>query len=684
MFTLDELGFECIGRFIEPQIINIASLGNLIQVDGENRNTGGSSGAAKSTIFHALDYLFGLNSISNAKLQSRLTKEGISVWAKGNLDGKPIKISRSKAKGLSIEGAGMDVSGNSKLAEEKLDEIIAMPRDLFHKIYHKLQGEGGFFLNFTPKDTNDFLMNCLGLKNLKAKADLIDKNLKTFIELKEENVRFLQNAREGYTATQNAFSSLGSEPIRDVDPEVVKNLKATLNLSEANLTTILSGHKAAIVELNKTKPIIVTTPFDRTDIENYEKELKTVRETISIKNSVEIERINKAKENISALKLQKSNLEHQVVIGKTLQEDAEKLVNQIKKIRESICPTCAQNWATDQAKLHETELTAQLVKIRPGIERGKQAEISISELNKKMEELLPELLPREVDVTAERNRETSLLAYLADQRLKEMEHNRAENNRISTVSDKFNAEVRSLQEKQSKEADLARGQVDIDRRTYDAANFKLQSYETAKARYEQSLSNLKRQESEYLAKIEKLEKKAKELEIKVLMTEEAKRALKIFISCSFDEALEAISVEATRIIRHIPNMATATVQLEGQRETGKGAIKEEVTAVIHVDGEENVPIETFSGGERSALDLAIDLAVIDLIELKTGKGINIFVLDEPFTGLGAIEIEMALEVLKNSNSNKKLMVVDHNPIVKEHISERILVIREGLISRLAP
>ena len=62
---------------------------------------------------------------------------------------------------------------------------------------------------------------------------------------------------------------------------------------------------------------------------------------------------------------------------------------------------------------------------------------------------------------------------------------------------------------------------------------------------------------------------------------------------------------------------------------------------------------------------------------------NIFALDEPFDGLGTVEIEMVLEVLKNANTNKKLIIVDHNPEVKEMVQNRLVVTRDGLTSQVA-
>src|SRR5271165_567224 len=139
MLTIKSLTLQNIGRFVEPQTIDFTSLGSLVQIDGNNLNTGGSSGAGKSTIFKALEFLLGLNDISNGVLQSRLTKESMVVTGLFEFDGIPLKIERNKK--LLIDLNGETTTGSSKVTEEKLDQIIGMPRDLFRQILHKRQGE---------------------------------------------------------------------------------------------------------------------------------------------------------------------------------------------------------------------------------------------------------------------------------------------------------------------------------------------------------------------------------------------------------------------------------------------------------------------------------------------------------------------------------------------------------------
>ena len=88
--------------------------------------------------FHAQDYLLGLNDIPNGVLKCRYTEGGINVEGTFDYDGLPLVITRGRK--LKIDYNGVITTGSSKLAEEKLDEILAMPRDLFRKILHKRQG----------------------------------------------------------------------------------------------------------------------------------------------------------------------------------------------------------------------------------------------------------------------------------------------------------------------------------------------------------------------------------------------------------------------------------------------------------------------------------------------------------------------------------------------------------------
>jgi len=57
-------------------------------------------------------------------------------------------------------------------------------------------------------------------------------------------------------------------------------------------------------------------------------------------------------------------------------------------------------------------------------------------------------------------------------------------------------------------------------------------------------------------------------------------------------------------------------------------------------------------------------------------------LDEFTTGLDTICIENAIEMLKTFSINKKILLIEHNPVAAQSIESKLTVIRDGLTSRI--
>jgi len=679
MLKLKELKWSGIGRFVDEQTINFDSLGNLVQVDGKNNNTGGSSGAGKSTIFHALDYLFGVSDIPNTVLKCRYSDEPMSVKGTFDYDGLPLVVTRSKK--LSIELDGKVTTGSSKITEEELDRILAIPRDLFRKMLHKRQKEGGFFLQMTPKDINDFLTDCLGLGEFKKSLEKLDLKVKELADRKVTLIGELESVNSALKATVEASALLGEAPKREVDRQAILAFKDQSERAQADFVAIQTTHRLEMETLELARPELDNKAFDKTAIGLCDKELAEVRRAQAQAHLGERDRVAKVSDRISLRKADLSKFNYEIQTAERVRGEASKVALEIKKIRESLCPTCEQTWATDSARQTEASLLDKIVGFKEQIRLGEVAkesaalaEIDIEAWKLEAKSIFPEGL-----LDLER-KEKELVLQISQEKAKETDYINAQHHTNKTKLNQFTEVQKLLANKQSSVQSEYHGISTQARWLLDVAAGKLRTQEESLKRYEQSVASLKAQEASYRDRSDKLTLLVREISVDLAIAEELKRGVKSYLSCSFDEALETIGDGATKLIRNIPNMANATVQLSGTKETQDGKVKEEVNCVIHMDGEENVDMRSLCGGERTSLDLAIDLSVIDLIENKANKGINIFVLDEPFTGHDSECVEMVLEVLKNTNTNKKLVIVDHNPIVKEHISDRLLVTRDGLTS----
>lgn len=680
MLKLKTLKFQNIGRFVVEQTIDFSTLSGLIQVDAFNANSGGSSGAGKSTIFLAIEYLLGLNSMPLSVLQSRLTKEALWVEGSFDIDGQPITITRSK-KGLKIDGLGELTEGSSKLSEERLDKIIGMPRDLLRLIMHKRQKEGGFFLEMSNKDTYILLSNAKGLNEHTKKAEQIDLDLKKLIESELQAKNSLDSAEAGLKSTIEAISAIGEPPKASTFSE--KDIEA-LELSTANAmgywTAIERTHSLEKAELANKRPNLIVESFDRVRINQIDHELSGLAGKIKDLETKEKSRQQTAKDQVNALKIKLINAKSAVTQSEKAKTEAARIVSELKSIKDNICPTCTQQWITDNIKTKETELLQTFEIQKSLILAGVQAIQETVTLQESVDKASNELTSQpilELELIEINKLSNDLKLELNGLREIEQEYTKTQSVIVKKANDEYVTQLNALSQKQS-------GELSAAKEIYTKANQELTHVKQDRHAASMSVSKYKDTEDKLQAQkitkellLDKHSKELIELKDKIEIVSEAKLLVKSFISCSFDDALVSIAERATAILRGIPNMQTATIQLEGMRETKDGKTKEEVTAVLSVDGEQNVPIKSLSGGERSAVDLSIDLAVIEFLELSTGNGCDFFVLDEPFGGMDSVSIEQILELLRSSNLDKKLIIVDHNDVVKQFVQNKIMVTREG-------
>jgi DNA repair exonuclease SbcCD ATPase subunit len=720
MLKLKKLLFKNIGRFLEQQEIDFTSLGSLIQIDALNNCTGGSSGAGKSTIFNAIDYLLGISDLSFWTLQSRLTRESITVEGFFDWDGKEVRIHRNRKLSVTIDG--VETSGSSKLAEEELDKIIGMPRNLFRQLLHRRQGDGGFFLLQSPAQMNSFLTDCLNLGLVRSKVDVIDEKIKDLDQIKTTAVNTLQASQAALEATKSAQASLGQEPTTNVTSADVDVLKVKLESFQDTLKTLLVHNQTQEKSLQAKKPRYTIEPYNRVRFDSIEADMKAL--DIQIEAETDKERFRQREVNnliseiklstatkISTLKLEYSHkisefknvtnkLNNIVQLGKSSKETAIQLAQKIKVQRNGICHTCERSWITDEAKKEETRLLEELGQHKINIEASTKAALEIEEVKTIILETTNQLNTEVAGLTAKMTSETaglelqlkprvsseiirleSNLSELSKQKkaefVKEDEHQTQQNKNAQKLVEAFFLEQKALTDKHQIAVDSVTRDLNEAKGQYEQNAQVLGAHLIAFNRYKTSFESLKKKEDEIALKIGDATSKIGTLTEDLEIAEEVKRCLKSYLSCSFDDALESISHAATEILRSIPTMANATIRLQSTKETGSGSLKEVVNAVLDNDGELEVPIKSLSGGERSAVDLSLDLAVTSFIEERTNIGTDFLCLDEIFNGFDSLGIEQALEMLKTFAVNKRLLLVEHDGVAKEFIQDRITVIREG-------
>lgn len=677
MLKLKNYSFSGIGRFVEKQTIDLESRNHLIQIDGENTNTGGSSGAGKSTTVEALAFLLGISDIPSTHLQSRITKS--PIWVQGEFEGG-VTVTRSKKDGLTIETPEETVSGNSKLAEEKLDEIIGVDRNLLKTMCYKRQKQGGFFLNLTPKQSHQFLVQCLDLGIFQDKVYKLEDILKN--KYKPRKIE-LESAKQVLLENISNLGTLLEQKIKPEKPDLenkdYKQTELQVLVQRLERETLTYDEMVESLGSKPEEPDVSIDEFLLEEIRSVKdqvSELKQIMHNNIVAKETSIKQAASAIVNINEKIRQARQSQDEMI---RIKEQTDSLLEQRKHITDGNCPTCLREWDNESKK-------DKLKKIDISIENQKCAfqlhrkEIEKIPHYKIMQQKAEELLEQNRNLTINLLEEKDLQELLEKLRVLE---NKKDNftNEIKTdylkQSNEWHGRFSFIDSNYQKTKTEIKDKISEVKSTIEKIEFKEKSYEEALKTFKIDCNNIIDARNNATGRLKNTQEEIEKIEKQILLSEESVRLIKNFTLQKFQDTLEYIGARATEIINMIPNMSNAVIYFENAKETKSGKIKNEVNAIINLEGDTAIPIKTLSGGERTSADFAIDLAVGEMIESMTQKGVNFFIIDEGFDGLDSISKIECLEILKNLNTDKKIMMVDHSSEVKEMIHDIIKVKRVG-------
>ena len=349
---------------------------------------------------------------------------------------------------------------------------------------------------------------------------------------------------------------------------------------------------------------------------------------------------------------------------------------------DATCPTCKQAWIGQSANDKLVQLNADIQKniqdlynLKPIIESKSNIAANIQNIDQDIDNLNSSIALKQQSVY-KISEEVSKI--ISEDKQKESQATIANMEREKAINDKYEVQISEIKEEIHKADNVSLAHrheiAALEAQVLSSLN-QITQHNEIKSKYEAQLRDLKEARTLIEDQITALDKEA-------LLAKEAIRFIKVFVIQIFQESLDLIGDVASNILRSIPNMQTATIAFDSSKETKSGVIRDEVTPIISMNGDEAVSIKSLSGGEQTSINLAVDLAVIDIIEAKTGKGANFYVIDEPFDGLDGVCKENYLEILKSLDINKKIILVDHSSELKEMVYDKITVVKEGEYSRI--
>lgn len=627
----------------------------------------GQSGVGKSTINLGLAYIFGYCPYPATELQSWLTDEKMQAELDFVVNEDQITLARGENTYLKVNE---QVIKGAKNIEAEFKRLIGLPIDLIDALTYRQQKTPGKFLTMTDGEKKEFLSQLLKLnefeaqiENSKAKANKLEQEFKKHeIILNTLKPTITEPTKPQFTETKTHENN-----IIELDHKI-NTQTALLN----DKLSKLQDHQNKINNIkNRQLPAIFEENHEIAKLEHKILETKKLAE-VEFKKDEEIkEGINKAIKSLT-VSINQAHKEISKISGLKLK--LQNLSKELQSIEENKCFNCNQVWVVQEDKINElkqeyatTELflkaSQHAESMLPGIVEEKQ------ELEKALWDKSPELENYKAEINSLEVRIIQLKSEIENEKLKKInEFNQSKQSQI--------AEVEALAAPLITEYNDLKSQIEKIKNSKLQLEYALQSI-IKQNQYEEREYKLAVEKYQFiLSKYQENENLYNKYKNEFNQETDFAALLKSFLGSIFEEVLIEISDAINDKLKHLPNVSNVVIEFSTENVTQKGVVKQEIKPVVIKNGVK-IPLRSgLSGGQSTAVELAIDLAVGEVISRRSNTSLGWLVLDEPFYGLNLESREGCLELLKKASQNRLIMIVDHF-ITSDLFDQRITIEPNG-------
>jgi len=622
----------------------------LVWIGGINKDTAAadSNGSGKSTLFKALTWgLYG-ESIDGEKGDKVIRNGAKKATVKVVLideKGEKWEVIRQRSKGsprtVLIKPDGNAFEGDKAETQERITRMVGLDFKAFKNTVLYGQNDSARFAHPNTKDADRKLMlhrilNTGLLTACHAKAKELAK------ELRADN-RELENQLEATRVALEEHDISGLDESRreyecERDSKVDKRKQLAIGFRD-RAKALMKQAAEGDVELPDVAPI--------------NKAIKKKHEEIKIAEAAN-EEAKVLSDNFKAL-----STEH--MKASAVKDDwirkRDEAGRQLRRLEGDECPTCTAPLGEGAALEHIEELKreerAAKKKLKSAEATTKKKKDACDEMQKQHSEvgkrarMLPTLF-----------RELSRLnTKLSDAKLEISEaENRASELKIA---------AKGL-------AEQAKSELALVRETSEAENPYEAQLEKAKARVE--VCN---------AKIEKLEnamaKKSKQLSYYEFWVKGfSNQGLPSYI---LDSVMPYVTERANHYLETLSD-GDITMEFSTQRElkSAKGEVRDEIDIRWDIERTEMYPP---SGGQLKKMEVATDLALMDLVSTNEGGSLDLMLLDEVLDGLDAEGCSRVLLLLQKLRAVRgTIFVVSHESRMAEVFEKGIFAVKDGGVASL--
>lgn len=641
-----------------------------------------SNGSGKSSLFSSIVWaLFGKS--------RHKKKDGVVKWDRRkcvveftfNIDDIIYKITRSRDKVLGetdviferFDGAAfVSILGDTNTATDKIIlDTINVSYDVFlNSVYFK-QDDISIFATTTPGKRKDILKALLRMdkwdnyqkatkdkaKILKSKIDeksshLVDSDLKSELKNCENSIKSLRNEIKKIKNVNDTLSSnimnkkIEYQNIQNqADANDVDKLQKEynrLNDKIQNINDKIQENNNIIINNNKK-------------VSKLQQEVRILKNTIKSGKNIKINeyraKLINGKSKEEALLERIEDLKKDIKLSdkcdlckKAL---SKKDVRDIKIIRKAEL--------TDAKKKYDIlhEKVANAIKSLQSKEKlvsdGINAELKKEKIDSKINQS-----KREIDICIDENKRLT-------EELDEIDIDIVKNNleKSKNINNKTN--IKSLQREIEKlEKDFTERKKNHDKMNIDYGS---------KMRRRSEIIKLQKEQNDLQSEIDKLKLEYRLYEkLKGYFGKDGVQAIII------ENIIEELENYTNDTLSKICNEPTS-ISIKTQRQNDNGTWTETFDILVKSGARED-DFDTFSGGEKFRISLALRLALSNILSNRMGGNIRFLLLDEVSANLDNKGVSMFMDIIKNLSKDMKVLIITHNERLKEKF-EDIIIVNKG-------
>jgi len=642
-----------------------------------------SNGAGKSAIFEAIAWaLFGRSRHKKVdgvvKWDKRACRVELAFW----IDDELYRVIRTRDKIVSgadvvleqwdgTQFNSIDCDTNTA-TDKKIVGIINFNYEVFvNSVYFK-QDDISMFATTTPSKRKDVLKSLLKMDKWDAYQKKAKEHTSTLKNKIEEKSQSLVPMIEIESELKNCKGSINSlkKQIRDGNKKYTK-LNSDLITKKSQYQSYYNGDDDVHGKLKKTQRDFANAKKRMAAIDGEVKDNDSVIRNNSNQTANGEQKIVVLTGRIKAKnKAKTDSLKNKILFGKTKENMLSEQIAHLKKdikLNDDKCDLCSK-------KLTKKEISDLKAQRKKDLVDKEQTHKKIQDELKRANQTLKSR-ENDIEVGNKAELEKSKMQIKISKLQNEIDNCIASNSRLTSeratikpqIFQKEIAELKLRADKDAKkELEVDIGFLETELKELKRKGDRYNVDYGSKIRRRNEIVNLQKQQAELQSTINTL--KGEYSVYSKLKNYFGKDGVQSIIIENVIEELENYSNDTLAKICNEPT----SISIQTQKQLDSGSWTETFEIMVKA-GSRTDDFDTFSGGEKFRISLALRLALSNILSKRMGGIIKFLLLDEVSSNLDNKGLEMFINIVKQLSDEMKILVITHSERLKERFEDIIMV-----------